>query len=384
MKYLLTFALITCLNGALIQAQITSSTTTEPLLSHEYGGAMGELFLLNQGIARSEAMGKTSVAEGNSIVYSLYNPALLSSLKNVEVQAGMMQPNSIYDDGFTMNFSAGMRYSPRWASSFTFQRLRSEEFTFTDEIGNVISTFRPLDTRLNLSTAYEIVDQPHHKLSAGAGLNYVSNVLYSSIKYAGATVDLGLNYRTDIDSIHHFALGISANNLTNQRIWLIDESTESAHVFTLPQVLRSGIAYTFKPTWTATKKQLKIIETTIHGQFDELINSEFFSTWKAGIEIKILETLCIRGGYYKGNGALLTRQYAFSGGDYDRYEELTYGGGIILPLTNRNAPKNQVTLGLDYTMLPFYNRVENVDPRLGTDHNSHFSILNVRLNWNLK
>ncbi|MFM9984071.1 MAG: hypothetical protein ACKVOK_02510, partial [Flavobacteriales bacterium] len=321
MKYLFAFALIAYVNGAFLRAQLTSSTTAELLQPHEYGGAMGELFLYNQGIARSEAMGKTSVAEGNSIVYSLYNPALLSSLKNFEVQAGMMQPNSIYDDGFNMNFSAGMRYGPRLTSSFTFQRLRSEEFRFTDELGNVVSTFRPLDTRVNLSTAYTIVDQPHHKLAAGAGVNYVSSVLYTPIKYAGATVDLGINYRTEIDSIHHFAIGISANNLTNQRIWLIDEATGAERVFTLPQVLRSGISYSYKPTWTATKKQLKIIETTIHGQFDELINSAYFSTWKAGIEIKLLETLCIRGGYYKGNGALLTGHYAFTGTDYyDRYE----------------------------------------------------------------
>lgn len=364
-------------------SQLASSMSRDTLPSNDYGGYSSSLFLYHQGIARSEAMGKTAVAEGNSVIYGIYNPALVGELKNFEFQAGAMSPNSGYDNGFYANFSVAGRYHKRFATSFNYQKIRSEEFNFTDEVGNIISTERSTDTRASLVTAFTMLEKNHHKLSSGISLNLLSNSPYSALEYTGGTMDLGVSYRAEIDSIHQFTCGASINNLTNQKIWLNETVANNDRFYILPQVLRTGFSYTFKPDYKVLTSGRSLIQSTVHGEYDELINSDYFSTWKVGLELKWLEMISLRGGYYSGNAAILDGNYAYTGSSIKDYKAFTYGGGIELNFSDKSPDKDQIFLGIDYARLPFYDAL-NQSEISKFDYNTHFSVVNMRLTWELR
>ena len=68
------------------------------------------------------------------------------------------------------------------------------------------------------------------------------------------------------------------------------------------------------------------------------LNSSMYSRYSFGSEIKFLEILCARMGYYSFDDT------------YRKRDDFTYGAGIIIPV--HYFTKIPLSVGIDYTNLP--------------------------------
>ncbi len=362
-------------------SSLTGPITSTPVSEDDYHGSMSQLYLFNTGIARVEAMGKTAVAESNSAVYALYNPALLGDVKDIEVQGGYMNPTQPSFGGNYLNFTVAGKVLKRTTVAATMQRINYRTFLFTDELGTVIRRVDPYDSRYQLALSHRIIEAEKHLVDAGAAINYSQEFYYKDFQGYGFTIDAGLRYSYKPDSVHQLSIGLSSNNMLNQPMHAQLKDFPDASDYNLPQVLRAGVAYHFTPRKEVTSRHLRLFDAALHLQYDELLNSDFFTAFKGGAEIKLAEILALRAGYYTSEYALLSGDFAYTG--YNEYKAFTYGAGIEIPFEKLLKSQLPLLVGFDYCSLPFYSPTD-ITTLAYTEYKEKFTIFNARAVWKLR
>jgi hypothetical protein len=355
----------------------------ETIPIRDYTGAMYDMFIDNPGIARAEAMGKTTVTGAHTAVYSLFNPASLHHVKDLEIPLGFMPSLSQVGNSFRLQYGGAIRCSKRWVSAFTFQKnyYNDEDFFFIT--GALLKSERPTDRRLNISTNYTILNQETHSLNVGFGFNglFINRPQY--YEYRTKSLDAGLSY-TYKRNTHHLEFGLSTSNLFFKKAPdpnLDPEDFEYYNFHTLPQILRGGLSYSFLPEKKVTTKSLHLLEAMISLEMREVLNSNYFNSFNAGLELKWLEIISLRTGYYTNDHAFVGPHAAFLSTKPDA--AITYGIGFNIPLAKRLEDRWPVTLRIDYTSLPHYNGT-GYDYTDNDDYHKNFNVVNAQISWDLK
>ncbi|MFM9984072.1 MAG: hypothetical protein ACKVOK_02515 [Flavobacteriales bacterium] len=360
-------------------SQLPSRIPGIPISDRDYDGMLGNLYLINTGIARSEAMGKTTVSEGNSAAYALFNPALLGTVKNYEVQYGFMQPLNLDHPGKYLNVLLAGRISNRLVCSASYVRLEHEKmFEHNFETFTSIEVL-PADDRMNLTADYTLINASSHKLDAGFGLNHSRYYYSDSVSYGGFHFDVGLLYRFTPDSVNKISFGVSGNNLTNQKI-KYKGSRENQEAFgQMPQTLRFGMSYTITPPLPLVEKKYKPIQATFTIELNELINSQSFTMWKGGFELKVVEIICLRAGHFDGDWAMIRDGFIYP--EYTEFEQFTFGLGLEIPFRKLISPQIPLLFGVDFARLSRYsgNAAGIGQPNGGPTYN----LFNMRLAMDL-
>lgn len=393
--FLILSVIFLCFSG--IQAQIYKSESMQ-------------MFLFNQPDAASEAMGRGNAAFTGSPFLSTINPA--SSMFREGVSAGIsgLGLTFAYDVKASYNtYGAGVTLGQYGALSFNLMHFGWEfDVMSFSRNGQPLDTYKPHTDIYSINYSHFLVDG----LSAGINFNYYDNETgtVNFDKVTGAvkldeetgrlsktawTVDAGLMNKLTVPSSyadHAVYTGLSFSNLFNSEIntqtdtqignqilrgdfknW--DESLFEGEGRSrtpvdlrpyylpgndvtgryLPSVMRFAAVYEIKPH--AKTGDLDIIGAKVLLQYQDLLNSRYFTRYSFGAEMKLLDIVSLRYGWLSETREKVSF-FRFVSKDY---ESATYGFGCDVPVKKLISNSLPLTLRFDYTsianrsdLLPMY------------------------------
>ena len=328
-----------------------------------YKGEYSFIYDFQQPDARSEAMGKLQGALYDSPLSSLYNPASSSFACGLNLSYNHLQPKFSLGSNDSKHdvFSAGYNFHKYGAAAFSFRQFSFGKVIFTnmEHPDGTGEYFIPEIFNYTFNYSYS----PFRDLSVGFNLNYFVDKQVINKSPTAWIYDFGIMklFRQNTEtSSSNIILSGSISNITNSEIKYNSEYylTAMEHVFKnyLPSELRIGAAYEYE-----NKLQLsgfEIIKAMLACEYNDPVNSKLFTTYKAGVEITLLELLKLRMGYYneKINDNSVNN-------NIESLSEFTYGFGLNLPLNKITARRIPIDIQFDYVNLPIpiYNSSFKID-----------------------
>ena len=312
--------------------------------------------------ARSEALGKIQVFPDGEISSSRYNPSSIAKSNGVLVGTTYVRPHFRFlPNSYYLSSAAGYRV----------HRLASVGFSyFKWSFGDLLS----ISERIPTTSSYTLTlaSEPLLGLCVGANANYYVWDIGIGEPATCWYFDLGAlkTFRiAESERIAHRAhLNVSVMNVslaTARGNFFGHESSAR-----LPSVIRSGASYEVALNEGLLSDSLKTIRALVLSEIQFLLNSEYHTAIRFGIEAQIIEVLTVRMGYFD--------EYVY---DYEiasnrtHINQLTYGAGLQLPLSRITSVP--LTARFDYTNLPkmVYNQsIAPEDPR-------HISSYSFSLTW---
>ncbi len=312
-----------------------------------YRGSSEEIFFGRQPSARVEALGRGAAAFNDDVTATFYNPAGLSSLRGLSVAASYASPYYLLTDAW-YNY-LGAAYS---IDSCIVVALSRYYFTYGVEIerytydAKLLGTSEPTTTLYTLSAATNLIQG----FSVGVNLNVMdlaqnytpvleSNIHNHELVYF---LDLGLQQRFEFDHTKHLAgqlqLGANLSNLNSSKI-------EYASV-RLPVRFHLGAAYSVRYRSESFLPMREICRLTFVGEYQDLLNSKFYTTTSGGIEVSFLDVIAVRFGYWSQTqddlGLKVNRSENHS---------LTLGLGFHLSMKELTQNRIPLSIQFDFTHL---------------------------------
>lgn len=358
--------------------------------SQNYNGVFPEFFLGRQPSARAEAMGRgLSAVTGDALSY-YYNPAGTASLKGLNVSGSFASPYYFYEEAKYNFFSASYKidkYGTIGLSRDYFDYGFDNEFVITDEYGNVIGTetYDPELTGYRLTLSSEVIKD----LYVGANLNLLHSGGKPELTVGNETgggnndvfyFDLGAIKSFNIESKkldHKFNIGTSLMNATFAEYSSVDEDQGDP----LPVIFRIGAAYNLSVDDKNISPKLNSYNFVANLEYEDLLNSKYYSGFRGGVEFTFLEIISLRAGYF----AIENRSYSTvldTAGNVISYQqvgfnsnEFTYGFGLNIPIRQLTDSKTPLEIKFDYVNLK--------QPALNErkDDWENFHVYTITLNW---
>jgi hypothetical protein len=294
------------------------------------------------GIARSIAMGGTGVAESHSGIYQFINPALLSDLKGIEIGGGRNVGYFQSSDDPTYMAYFGARILKK---TFIGGSIVAQNYTYNLSSNQILNA----STReYSFSIGQNIFQNEKQQLDAGVRFNTHNSKVPGQWETKGNNVDLGFRYQNNIAQQHKLSVGIVLGNIVQGR----DEQVYSENqIITTPYStqLKVGIAYRYETAKKITSRELTSISAVANVEYNDQLSLKYYSTMRAGLEIKLAEIISLRAGYY----------HSTLGKIYLTYEQIlkeslfTTGIGVELPLEKLFNKPWPFLIGADYCRTPF-------------------------------
>jgi|CZKP01.1.fsa_nt_gi hypothetical protein len=301
---------------------------------------------------------------------SLYNPAIPSSLNSIRFSYSKSQKtfddyffqNNVYYDSYGIDipiknigtFSLVKRYfhsensSTQMAIFYGGERYTSYNFNFSREICR--------------------------GLSAGIGFNYFKSEFWDgridNTYNEYYSLNIGASYKYNLPEFenytHQAIANISVMNIPTSNPKARKEILPGGGTYIieppdpLPQIDHISLGYMSKYQGMGIIRGFDDFQGDIQIEYSDLLNSRYYNTISLGMEIKFLEIVSIRGGYYN------YKDYYYN----TPLDKITYGFGLTFPL--KLVMDIPLELGIDYSHLkdPYFSFK-------GKDYFDSFS-LNVR------
>ncbi|MFC2086255.1 hypothetical protein ACFLQ9_00890 [Bacteroidota bacterium] len=330
-------------------------------------GFLQEYFFGRQPSARAEAMGKAYASIDSDMTTLFYNPAGIASIKGLEINGSLASPYYSFDEATYSFISAGYKFNDYLVIGLTRNHFTSGgKITFTDIDGNVIKSYTPYNSNYSLTLA----SQPIKNLFFGLNTNYF---IWQPLDEVATSIyfDFGIIKKIQLlqeeSSDHSINIGASISNLNYAKIKLDFFGNKTENDF--PVITRYGANYHFALNKQLFSDSLKTLEFLYQLEYQMLLNSDYHSAIRTGGELKILEILSLRVGYFSEK----VEDYDIPTYNNSEISSVTYGFGLQLPVHKfTNIPLN---INFDYTNLsqPSYSKTfTNWD---------NFSVYNLRINW---
>lgn len=320
--------------------------------------------------ARAEAMGKAFASIDGDLNATFYNPAGLSNITGLEVTGGYASPfGSLYDSYFFQG-GAGYHLNQFLQFSVSSVQFRIDNVIFRDIEGNIIDEKNMSIKNYTLTLASE----PMERLYVGLNMNYFLCDLAFDNPLKTVYFDLGLIRKfilsENMANKHSASLAVSVCNLNSAKASGkaindidLDES--------LPIIARYGANYQF----SLDKKMLLTNLTTIgflaQAEYQDLWNSGYHSSMRYGGEIRLLEILALRAGYYTEH----IDDYGYPEVNKNKIEDFTYGFGVQVPLDKlTNIP---LRVNFDFASFPQTTYSHNISD----SEWDNFTAYNLKVNW---
>jgi hypothetical protein len=312
----------------------------------------------------------------NDAFSSLFNPALPSHLNKIRFSYSGSQRYIMYDNAFYNNLGLDLPIKNIGTLSIVRQYFNLGEDTYyysdpNSDVPTLSARFREISYNINFSR--EIIPG----LSVGAGINYFKPYMVD-LNSDYYSLNFGIDYSYSLVRSDYFintasigaafmnCVSYSPNNMYTHMVnnggYLELTKTEVP----LSKENHLHFSYILEYDRFNIFKDFKDIETEFAAGYTWLFNSRYYTSTNLGIEIRLLEILSFRTGYYKFVS------------NWRADEEFTYGLGINFPLYK--FAQIPITLGLDYAYLkqPGY---LPVPPEL--QKHDHFNSLTFNINYNL-
>jgi hypothetical protein len=346
----------------------------------EYG-MIGEFLLGRQPSARAEAMGRAYASMDGDLSSVYFNPAGISTLHGLELDLSLASPYFYADEAKFYFASAGFKTSKYFTFAATFHQLSLGELTLIDETGNPYGQATPRMSDYKLSLASEPLDQFY------VGLSF--NLLRLTPQSIGNSSDAGyfdLGFLKKFmlaekdKTKHSIQVGASVINLNSESMEF-EGNSSGAFAQTgpfsekIPVIARFGAQYkmVYSP---ARPDSLQLLACIFNTEVEDLWDSKSNTALKGGLEVKILEVIALRAGYYTQS----VYDYGFPEENYDRISDFTYGIGLEIPLQKLTHHKIPMEICFDYTSLPHVKYSVEGIPFLPPPGN--FKSMSLRMTWN--
>jgi hypothetical protein len=294
------------------------------------------------GIARSVAMGGTGVAESHSGVYQFINPALLSDLKGIELGGGR---NVGYFQ--SPNHPTYMAYLGARILKKTFLGgsivTRSQSYSISpDQISNASSR------EYSFSIGQNIVQNEKHQLDVGIRFNTHPTKFPGQWTIKGYNFDLGFRYQNNIAERHRLSAGLVLGNLLKGQDKQIYSENQ---VITTPysSQIKVGVAYRYETAKKITNRELTLISTIANVEYNDQLSLKYYTTMRAGLELKLAEIISLRAGYYNSK----LPNFNEVPGEILKESLFTAGIGVELPFEKLFRKPWPFFIGADYCRTPF-------------------------------
>ncbi len=342
-----------------------------PLLSMgQYNdGFLGGFYTGRIPNARAEAMGKAYTSIDGDLTATLYNPAGLSNINGLEVTGGYASPFGIFGKNYYLQAGAGYRLNQYMQFAVSSVQYRIDNITVSDIEGNLVNTGDMSTKNYTLTPASE----PLQRLYVGLNMNYFLYDFVTDDQLKSVYFDLGVIRKFMLleneFSKHTASLAISVSNLNSAKTSGEIYGTEVDEA--LPIIARYGANYQFALDKNLLIKDLTSLEFLAQAEYQDLWNSGYHSSLRFGGEIRLLEILALRAGYYTEQ----VNDYGYPEANKNEIEDFTYGFGVQVPLDKlTNIP---LRINFDYASFPQTSYSKNV-PDSEWDN---FTAYNLKVNW---
>lgn len=330
---------------------LLSGSFTETL-PQTYNGAIFEFYLGRQPSARAEAMGRgMSAVTGDALSY-YFNPAGTASLKGLNVNASFAGPFYLLDKG-SYNF-IGASYKIEEYGNVGFNRdyfTYGEEVVITNEFGDQTGSYTPHLSNYRLNLSSEVMEN----FFVGANLNLLQP------RYTSGVLTVGNERGSEQKDVFYFDLGViksfgikkkSMDHKFNIATSMMNvnfaeyAAADSDQGDPLPVILRIGAAYDLSIDDKSISPKLKSYNFLVNAEYEDLLNSKYYSAIRGGLEFTFLEILSLRGGYYtqdlNDHGSVNNK---------DKVSEFTYGIGVNIPVRQLTDSRTPLEVKFDFTTL---------------------------------
>lgn len=321
--------------------------------AQEYKG-YGEIIFMNRTPSpKADAMGSALASITDNVATQYYNPAALANVNGLNLAYSYSSPYyTLKNAGFNywgLSYNINQRHSVA-LSTYSFStglQYRYPSSSRNTKQDNLVTGIYTLSYSLKITESF----------SLGANFNY----FYDEIPDGPADKSRVKTYPIDLGVLKQIPLyenngqrqslsiGSSLKNLNNSYVELAGEKQW------LPSILRFAIAYEYA-IFKNTGSELDPLSVTAITEYQDVLNSGFYTSIKLGGEVRLYDLLSLRGGYFRES---LDNASSFNG--LDKVGRFTYGFGLKLPFQKIIDKHLPIELIFSYTSLKQASFVRDFD-----------------------
>ncbi|MDP4176176.1 MAG: PorV/PorQ family protein [Bacteroidota bacterium] len=273
---------------------------------------------------KAEAMGSALASIIDNVATQYYNPAALADVNGLNFAYSYSSPY------YTLK-NAGFNY---WGLSCNINQRHSvalSTYSFSTGLQYLYPSSSRNTKQDNLATGvYTLSYSLKVTESFFLGTNF--NYFYDEVPNGPADKARVKTYPIDLGVLKHIPLyennnhrqslsiGSSIRNLNNSHVELSGEKQW------LPSILRFAISYEYT-IFKNTASELDPLSVTAIAEYQDVLNSGFYTSIKLGGEVRLYDLISLRGGYFRES---LDNTSSLNG--LDKVSRFTYGFGLYLPL----------------------------------------------------
>ncbi len=311
-----------------------------------YEGILANLYINHQPSAKGEAMGKGLVANSDGSYGSYFNPALTNLSKGLNFDYSYSQSEGVKP---SLNYY-GISYSNEkfgsiGVSAYYFSKPLDDNPGFVEQRKHSY-----YDAIFTVNYSKEVIKDFYAGVNLGVYHFYqyyywltANNPGGNFFIADGVTLDLGLLKKFTLKTSANeqiFQLAASVTNFTNSKV--VSDEGGFVNKEALPVTFRIGGSHQLKIPDGVIKGVPYPVQFFTHFEYEKIINSEYYGTFKIGEELSLWAILYLRAGYFNSK---------MEGNDGYFIGEFTYGAGLSIPVNKLLKTKNELTLKIDYVGL---------------------------------
>ena len=205
----------------------------------------------------------------------------------------------------------------------------------------------PDDIRIWIYDLYTLnyAYQPFKSFFAGINLNLLSIDNIQTSTKTIYPIDLGIlkifQFRDSKHISQKLTLGSSIYNIMNVKV----ENHFTKESYPLPVILRLGTSYNFLYKTKIKTGEMNLINFIGQIELEKLLNSGYYTTYKAGAGITIADAFSVRIGYFN-------RNVSFGSDFTTNQHQFNYGAGIKIPFIFLAEELMPFSMRFDYSFCP--------------------------------
>ncbi|MDX1905675.1 MAG: hypothetical protein SF053_01475 [Bacteroidia bacterium] len=323
--------------------------------------------------ARSEALGRADVALGGTAQSVFTNPAAIGQIEELHVALNTAAPLYLLSNADYYFGGIAYRVAPKLVAGLQYNQLAIGESDFEIFING---DYYPIDRPRSNNLCFTLAAEPVKNLRIGINNNlYIWKYLNQEPRALAWHLDAGAMYTLELGAEREVpdALTFGAS-LTNSLFGGIQFGVDTFRTRQeLPTVGRLGVSYKIRRQLSIPGMEPGPIDLTLVAEYQNLLNSEYLTAYRAGAELVLLDVLALRTGAYTE----AVSDEGFPAENRSRINDITFGGGLHCPLDQLSSGKYPVDLWLDITVMkqpPF---------TFSGSRLPNFRSFGLRMYWNL-
>jgi hypothetical protein len=321
--------------------------------AQEYKGYGDIIFINRTPSPKAEAMGSALSSIIDNVTTQYYNPAALARVNGLNFSYSHSSPY------YTLK-NAGFNY---WGLSCNINQRHSvalSTYSFSTGLQYIYPNSSRNTKQDNLVTGVYTLSyslRVTESFSLGANFNYfydeVPDEPADKSRVKTYPIDLGVLKQIPLYENNtrrqSLSIGSSIKNLNNSYVELAGEKQW------LPSILRFAIAYEYT-IFKNSASELDPLSMTAIAEYQDILNSGFYTSIKLGSEIILYDLISLRCGYFKES---LDNASSLNG--LDKVGRFTYGFGLQLPFQKIIDTHLPFELTFSYTSLKQESFVRDFD-----------------------